>query len=101
LQRVRDEAHRFAITFHRELRARERLRSVLDDLPGVGPRRRRLLLQHFGSLKRVVAASVEEIAALPSFGPEIARKIFEGLREIEKIAVPTGRRRLVLKPLAQ
>jgi excinuclease ABC subunit C len=101
LQRVRDEAHRFAIAFHRELRARERLRSVLDDLPGVGRKRRRLLLKHFGSLRRVMSASVEEIAALPGFGPDLARKIFEGLREIEKTAPPSGRHRLVLKPLAE
>jgi excinuclease ABC subunit C len=101
LQRVRDEAHRFAITFHRELRARERLRSVLDELPGVGRKRRRLLLKHFGSLRRVMAASVEEIAALPGFGPDLARKICEGLREIEKTAPSSGRRRLVLKPLAE
>ena len=53
LQRIRDEAHRFAITYHRQLRAKERLSSPLDSVPGVGPGRRKLLLRHFGSIKRI------------------------------------------------
>lgn len=61
LQRVRDEAHRFAITYHRQLRAQERLSSPLDAIPGVGPSRRKALLRHFGSLKRVSTATVDEL----------------------------------------
>ena len=63
LVRIRDEAHRFAITYNRELRRRARLRSVLDDIEGIGPVRRRALLRHFGSLRRIRAASAEEIGA--------------------------------------
>ena len=65
LQRVRDEAHRFAITYHRQLRAKERLSSPLDSVAGVGPARRKVLLRHFGSLKRIRAATVEELLQVP------------------------------------
>jgi excinuclease ABC subunit C len=79
MQRVRDEAHRFAITYHRQLRRRERLKSVLDGIPGVGPSRRRLLLRHFGSVGRVRAASVEELAAVPGIPAALAQRIKEQL----------------------
>ncbi len=62
LQRLRDEAHRFAITYHRQLRAKEQLGSPLDTIPGVGPSRRKALLRHFGSLTRVRMATLEELA---------------------------------------
>lgn len=75
LQRVRDEAHRFAITYHRELRSRDRLRSRLEDIEGVGPGRRRALLRHFGSLKRLRAASLEDIAAVPGISTRLAADI--------------------------
>ena len=65
VQRLRDEAHRFAITYHRDLRARRSVRSAFDDLPGVGPKRKRELLKVFGSIKRVRDAPVEQIAAVP------------------------------------
>jgi excinuclease ABC subunit C len=61
LQRVRDEAHRFAVTFHRQARAARDLRSELDAVPGIGPRRRRALLTHFGSLTGVRRATREEL----------------------------------------
>ncbi|MCC7241054.1 MAG: excinuclease ABC subunit UvrC [Acidobacteria bacterium] len=64
LQRIRDEAHRFAVTFHRRARAMRDLRSELDDVPGVGPRRRRSLLTHFGSLASVRRATIEELTAV-------------------------------------
>jgi excinuclease ABC subunit C len=99
LQRVRDEAHRFAITFHRELRRRERLRSVLDDVPGIGPSRRRRLLKHFGSLRRLTGASAEEISAVPGIGAELAAVIVLKLKEVEEAAASTGKKRLVLKPV--
>jgi excinuclease ABC subunit C len=65
LQRVRDEAHRFAITHHRQRRDKSMLNSVLDELPGVGPRRKRTLLQHFGSPEAVLAASRDELEGVP------------------------------------
>ena len=65
VQRLRDEAHRFAITYHRDLRAKRSVRSAFDDLPGVGPKRKRELLKVFGSIKRVRDAPVEQIAAVP------------------------------------
>ena len=75
LQRLRDEAHRFAITYHRDLRAKRTVKSAFDDLPGVGPVRRRALLRVFGSVKRVREAPVEQIAAVPGIGPALAAKI--------------------------
>jgi excinuclease ABC subunit C len=81
LQRARDEAHRFANAYHRHLRDRARLRSPLDDVPGVGPRRRRELLRHFGSLRRLRAATVEELVTVPGISTEIAARIKETLTE--------------------
>jgi excinuclease ABC subunit C len=75
LQRVRDEAHRFAIEFHRGRRDRAMTRSVLDDLPGVGPARKRLILTHFGSPERFLAASREELEAVPGLPGKVARDI--------------------------
>jgi len=73
--RVRDEAHRFAITYNRELRRRARLRSVLDDIEGIGPVRRRALLRHFGSLRRIREASVEQLALVKGVNRELAAEI--------------------------
>ena len=75
LQRVRDEAHRFALEFHRGRRDRAMTRSVLDELPGVGPARKRLILQHFGSPERFLAASREELEAVPGLPGKVAREI--------------------------
>jgi excinuclease ABC subunit C len=72
LQRVRDEAHRFAIAYHRQKRGKAATASVLDDVPGLGPARRTTLLKHFGSVRKLRAASVEEIAAVPGIGPKLA-----------------------------
>ena len=80
LQRVRDEAHRFAISYHRRLRAKERLSSSLDTIPGIGPSRRKALLRHFGSLKRVRAAHREELAAVPGITPDLAEAIARHLK---------------------
>jgi excinuclease ABC subunit C len=79
VQRIRDEAHRFAITYHRKLRARASVRSAFDDLAGVGPRRRAALLRTFGSVKRIREAPVEQIASIPGIGPGLAAKIKAGL----------------------
>ena len=75
VQRLRDEAHRFAITYHRTLRDRRTVRSAFDDLPGVGPKRKRELLKVFGSIKRVREAPVEQIAAVPGIGRALAERI--------------------------
>ncbi len=79
VQRLRDEAHRFAITYHRDLRAKRQVHSAFDDLPGVGPKRRRALLRVFGSAKRVREAPVEQIAAVPGIGASLAARIKETL----------------------
>ena len=81
LQRVRDEAHRFAITFHRQRRSKRMTASALDNVPGLGEVRRKALLRHFGSLKRLAAASVEEIAEVPGIGRRTAEAILAALDE--------------------
>ena len=79
VQRVRDEAHRFAITAHRAKRAKTGIASQLDEIPGVGPSRRRALLKHFGSLEGIRAASVDELAEVPGVPREVAIAIKEHL----------------------
>ncbi len=79
LQRVRDEAHRFAVTFHRQRRSARARESLFDTLVGVGPARRRALLQHFGSTERVVGASQEELEGVPGLPPKTARAIYAQL----------------------
>jgi excinuclease ABC subunit C len=79
LQRLRDEAHRFAITYHRQLRGKAATKSALDDLSGVGPARKRALLRVFGSTRVLKKATVEEIAAVPGIGPQTAARIREHL----------------------
>jgi excinuclease ABC subunit C len=79
LQRLRDEAHRFAITFHRQRRDAASRESMFDQLEGVGPVRRRALLQHFGSAERVVAATEEELAGVPGVPAKTARRIYAQL----------------------
>jgi len=80
LKRIRDESHRFAITFHRKLRGKKMVESELDEIRGLGPVRKRVLIQHFGSLDKVRPASVEEIAKVKGFGPALAVKVHEALR---------------------
>ena len=84
LQRVRDEAHRFAITHHRIRRDRAMTASVLDDLPGVGPARKRALLAHFGSPDAILAASREELESVPGVPGKLAREMY---RELHKSGV--------------
>ena len=79
LQRIRDEAHRFAITHHRDRRSKSMVESLLDQVPGLGEVRRKALIRYFGSLKKLRAASVEEIAAVPGFGPKLAVAIKQAL----------------------
>ena len=79
LQRVRDEAHRFAIRHHRTRRSKGMTVSALDDVPGLGPARRAALLKHFGSVTRLRAASVDEIASVPGMGPQTALTVHRSL----------------------
>jgi len=80
LQRLRDEAHRFAITYHRERRRKRTLTTALDTIPGVGPTRRRQLLTHFGSLKRLKEADLQAIQAVPGLPQRVAERVYEHLR---------------------
>jgi excinuclease ABC subunit C len=79
MQRIRDEAHRFAITYHRQIRKRQTITSQLDDVPGIGPKRRSALLKHFGSIEAIRAASVEELAAVRGMTRKAAEQIKENL----------------------
>ncbi len=88
LQRVRDEAHRFAITFHREKRSKSMTVSALDDIPGLGETRRKALMRRFGSLKRLRAASADELAEVPGIGPRTATAIVAALHRDDAPAAP-------------
>lgn len=81
LQQVRDEAHRFAITYHRQQRSKRMRSSVLDSVPGLGPQRRTDLVKHFGSVKKLKAATVEEICEVNGFGPKLAQTVYESLHD--------------------
>jgi len=85
LQRVRDEAHRFAITHHRSRRSAAMVESVLDEVPGLGEVRRKALLKYFGSLKKLRAASVEDLAQVPGIGERTAAAIVDALAKGEKV----------------
>jgi excinuclease ABC subunit C len=79
LQQVRDEAHRFAITYHRELRGKSMTKSVLDDVPGLGPTRRARLLKEHGSVKRLRALTEEELVAIPWLPEKVGRAVYAQL----------------------
>ena len=79
LQRVRDEAHRFAVTFHRRRRTKKALQSALDTIPGVGPKRKAALLKHFQTIQNIRTADVDEIRALPGFNRRVAESVVEAL----------------------
>jgi excinuclease ABC subunit C len=81
VQRIRDEAHRFALDYHRSLRQKRIRESELDSIPGVGPKRKAQLLRHFGSYRRLAKASEEELRALPGLGPRLAAEICQQLRQ--------------------
>jgi len=88
LQRIRDEAHRFAITFHRQRRSKRMTASGLDGIPGLGEVRRKALLRRFGSLKKLAAAGPEEIAQVPGIGPRTAEAIVAALARASEPGPP-------------
>ncbi len=83
VQRIRDEAHRFGITYHRKLRSDRTFKSVLDEIPGIGPKRKQALIKHFGSVRAISAASVEELAALDGMTRDAAEKVKEYIGRID------------------
>jgi excinuclease ABC subunit C len=83
LQRIRDEAHRFSITYHRKLRSEKTFKSVLDEIPGIGPKRKKALLLHFGSVKAISVASIDELAALDGMTRDAAEKVKEYIATVE------------------
>ncbi len=87
LQRVRDEAHRFAITHHRNRRSKSMVESLLDDVPGLGEVRRKTLIKHFGSLRKLRAATVAEIALVPGIGQRTATAIKDAVSGDERLTV--------------
>jgi excinuclease ABC subunit C len=91
LQRVRDEAHRFAITYHRAKRSKALAVSELDSVPGLGPARRATLLRHFGSVRRIAAATPAELASLPGIGQQLAGAVLAALRPERGNAEATGK----------
>ena len=80
IKQVRDESHRFAITFHRELRTKAQSVSILDDIEGVGPKRKKAIMRHFGSMKRLRSASPEEIAQVKGVPDSVAQAVWQELR---------------------
>ena len=92
IKQVRDEAHRFAITFHRELRGKAMTVSVLDEVEGVGPTRKKAIMRHFGSMKRLRAASVEDIDAVKGVPRAVAQAVYDALRALDadRVAASEG-----------
>ncbi|TAK33608.1 MAG: excinuclease ABC subunit UvrC [Chloroflexota bacterium] len=79
VQRLRDEAHRFAITYHQKERSRQAFQSALDDVPGIGPRRKRALIKEFGSIQRIKSAHIDDLAAVPGMTRALAQRVKEKL----------------------
>ncbi|WP_455217860.1 helix-hairpin-helix domain-containing protein, partial [Kaarinaea lacus] len=83
IQQIRDEAHRFAITGHRQRRSRTRNTSVLEDVPGLGPRRRQSLLKQFGGLQEVARAGVEDLSSIPGISKQLAQRVYDAFHPDE------------------
>ncbi|HEX6796988.1 MAG TPA: helix-hairpin-helix domain-containing protein, partial [Ktedonobacterales bacterium] len=91
LQRVRDEAHRFAITYHRQVRSTRTFKSVLDEIPGIGPKRKKALIRRFGSARAIAAAPVDELTEVEGINRELAERIKEHIGSGKAEAVePAG-----------
>ena len=80
ITRIQDEAHRFAIAYHRSLRSKTQVKSVLDDIPGIGPARRKALMRHFQSLEAIKGATLEELAATESMNEQSAQAVYDFFR---------------------
>lgn len=85
IQRIRDEAHRFAITYHRQVRSKKTFASILDEVPGIGPKRKKALIKHFGSVKGIAAATLEEVMAVDGITRDVAERVKEYLGHRETI----------------
>ena len=85
ITRIQDEAHRFAIEYHRSLRSKAQVKSVLDDIPGVGPSRRKALMRHFGSIGEIREATVEKLCEVPEFPDHIAQQIYDFFRSKDSL----------------
>jgi excinuclease ABC subunit C len=85
VQRIRDEAHRFGITYHRKLRSDRTFKSVLDEIPGIGPKRKKALMKHFGSIRAISAASIDDLAALDGMTRDAAEKVKEYTGRVETL----------------
>ena len=88
LQRIRDEAHRFAISYYQKRHRTEHLASVLDTIPGVGPKRRQLLIQTFGSLESIGEASTDNLEKVPGISPRLAQSIHQSLQRLSRASSP-------------
>ena len=86
LQRVRDEAHRFAITYHRQVRSKRAFKSVLDDIPGIGPKRKKALIKRFGSARAIAAATLDELVAVDGMTHDAAERVLEHIGNGRAIA---------------
>jgi len=84
ITRIQDEAHRFAIEYHRSIRSKEQIHSVLDDIQGIGPARRKALMRHFKSIEAIREASVEELAAAPQMNIRAAQSVYEFFCALKK-----------------
>ena len=81
ITRIQDETHRFAIEFHKNLRSKAGVHSVLDDIPGIGPKRRRELMRHFRDMESLKAADIEELSSLPGMDRRAAESVYEFFRK--------------------
>lgn len=86
VQRIRDEAHRFAITYHRKLRSKRNKISLLDNIPGIGPKRRKILFDHFENINGIKSASIKELSTLPTINENLAKTIYEFFRTHDLIS---------------
>ena len=93
ITRMQDEAHRFAITYHRSLRGKRNLASVLDDIPGVGEKRKKNLLKHFGSLTKIKEASIEQLMEVEGIPATVAEEIHNYLRTHQDLQARLGARK--------
>ena len=77
LDQIRDEAHRFAVTYHKRLRGKETVRSELGEIPGIGETKEKELLKHFGSVERIKEATAEELAKAPGINPKLVQRVHD------------------------